>query len=91
MEGTINVGDVLQILALVGGIAGSVVVVVWAGGRWTSRIEASVEGVKATLLESRTANTIEHAAIISRVDNHPVHATVAQHGERIANLERGGK
>jgi hypothetical protein len=80
-------GDLLQIAAIVIGVFASIFAVIWAGGRWTSRIESSVSSVKDAVVDSRVENKAEHAAIVQRIMDHPVHTIVAQHADRITRIE----
>jgi hypothetical protein len=80
-------GDLLQIVTIVVGVIASISAMIWAGGRWTSRIESSVSSVRGAVVDSRVENKAEHAAIVQRIIDHPVHSIVAQHGERIARIE----
>ena len=71
-------GEIITLLGFVVSTLGAAGLLLWRGGRWTDRIEKSVDHVAEQVGVAKADNSNEHAAIIDRLDGH---------GERIAKIE----
>jgi len=71
-------GEWITLIGFVVSTLGAAGMLLWRGGRWTDRIEQSVEHVATQVGVAREDNTKEHAEIGARL---------VKHDERLTKIE----
>lgn len=74
----LSLGEILEVISVVGSVTAAIIAAIWFGSRWTASIEKGIEGVKGEIKIGHEVNTTEHREIAHRIDIH---------NERILSIE----
>ena len=72
-------GEIITLLGFCVSTLGAAGLLLWRGGRWTDRIERSVEHVATQVGIAKADNSNEHRVIGE---------TLVEHGERLCTIEK---